>query len=112
MSTCSRTRRPDGRFLAMAVVRYDEIMKRDRLATVSLDSIGTNYAVVVVAFQSTLDPCLQAWLRAVLFSTAGGLFDQGGDGIGIGDIDGVATRHLGNGGTGPFRHELLRGIRD
>jgi putative SOS response-associated peptidase YedK len=30
--------------------------------------------------------------RATLFHTAVGLFDQGGDGIGIGDIDSVAAR--------------------
>jgi hypothetical protein len=47
-----------------------------------------------------------------LFDAARGLFDQVGDGLGIGDIDSVAARHLNNGGAGPFRHELLGRIRD
>jgi hypothetical protein len=40
------------------------------------------------------------------------LFDEVGDGHGIGDIDGVAARDLNNRGAGPFRDELLRGIRN
>jgi hypothetical protein len=31
-----------------------------------------------------------------LFHTVGGLFDQGGDGLGVGDIDSVAARDLNN----------------
>jgi hypothetical protein len=47
-----------------------------------------------------------------LFDAARGLFDQVGDGLGIGDIDRVAARHLNNCGARPFRHELLGGIRN
>jgi hypothetical protein len=50
--------------------------------------------------------------RAGLVHTAGGPFDQGGDGIGVGDLDSVAARHVNDGGAGPLRHELLRGIRN
>src|SRR5258708_32232391 len=50
--------------------------------------------------------------RGLLFHTAGGLFDQGGNGIGVGDIDSMAARHLNDGGAGPVRHELLCGIRN
>ena len=46
-------------------------------------------------------------LRAELFHTAGCLFDEGGNGTGIGDVDCVTARHVGHGGAGPFRHELL-----
>ena len=49
---------------------------------------------------------------AGLFQTAGRLFDQGGDGTGVGDIDSVTARHLDDGGAGPLRHELLCGIRN
>jgi hypothetical protein len=47
-----------------------------------------------------------------LFDAARGLFDHVGDGLGIGDLDSVAARHLNNGGAGPFRHKLLGGIRN
>ena len=50
--------------------------------------------------------------RAGLFHAAGRLFDQGGDCIGVGDIDGVAAGYLDDGGAGPLRHELLCGIGD
>ena len=51
-------------------------------------------------------------LRAELFHTAGCLFDEGGNGTGIGDVDCVTARHVGDGGAGPFRHELLCRIRN
>jgi hypothetical protein len=42
-----------------------------------------------------------------LSHNAGGLFDQGGDGLAVRDIDSVAARDLNNRGAGPFRRELL-----
>jgi hypothetical protein len=48
----------------------------------------------------------------LLLDAARGLFDQVCDGLRIGDIDSVAARHLNNRCARPFRHKLLRGIRN
>jgi hypothetical protein len=42
----------------------------------------------------------------------GGLLDQAGDGLRLGQVDGVAGRRLGRGGADPLDHGALGGRRD
>jgi DNA-binding CsgD family transcriptional regulator len=50
--------------------------------------------------------------RGGLARCRGGLPDQVGDGLRLGQVDGVAGRRLGHGGAGPLGHGVLGGRRD